>query len=50
MGNLGVLVKPGIILPSDRHESICLEANDGYPGLFDVSSLLNTYFTVGAYN
>ena len=26
------MVKPGIILPSERHESICFKANDGYAG------------------
>ena len=30
--NLGVLVKPGIILPSERHHSICTITGDGYPG------------------
>ena len=26
------MVKPHIILPSERHESICFKANDGYAG------------------
>ena len=30
-GNLGILVKPGIILPSDRHHSICKQTGDGWP-------------------
>ena len=30
--NLGIMVKPGIILPSERHETICHRANDGYAG------------------
>ena len=30
LGNLGVLVKPGIILPSERHADICHATNDGY--------------------
>ena len=29
-GNLGILVKPGIILPSDRHASICKKTKDGF--------------------
>lgn len=32
VGNLGAVIKPGIILPSDRTTAICLEANDGGPG------------------
>ena len=32
IGNLGILVKPGIILPSERHDDICTKANDGFKG------------------
>ena len=32
IGNLGINVKAGIILPSERHSSICKLTNDGYPG------------------
>ena len=32
LGNLGVHIKPGIILPSERHQSICNLTNDGFPG------------------
>ena len=32
IGNLGINVKPGIILPSERHDWICKLTNDGYPG------------------
>ena len=31
-GNLGIVVKPGIILPTDRDGSICEAANDQYNG------------------
>lgn len=34
-GNLGILVKPGIILPSDRHDSICKLTKDGIPNSED---------------
>ena len=30
IGNLGILVKPGIILPSERSNSICGTTGDGY--------------------
>ena len=33
IGNLGVHIKNGIILPSERHRDICLLTNDGYPGV-----------------
>ncbi len=29
-GNLGVLPKPGILLPSERHKDICFLTNDGF--------------------
>ena len=32
IGNLGVNVRAGIILPSERHHSICKSTNDGWPG------------------
>ena len=31
-GNLGILPKPGLILPSERHSSICQATNDGWAG------------------
>ena len=30
VGNLGILVKPGIILPSERAQIICGKTGDGY--------------------
>ena len=31
-GNLGILPKPGLILPSERHSSVCQATNDGWAG------------------
>ena len=40
IGNLGIMVKPGLILPSERMNSICSLTNDGFGSYDDDGNLV----------
>ena len=40
IGNLGIMVKPGLILPSERLAEDCSRTNDGFGGYSDDGELI----------